>query len=91
MSRRFICSAVALIGLCAACTPVPVELSGEVDVNVSGPKTVVIDRPVASVTNVTIERVVGELDKCPSLNASLVNTEVSGGTKICYYIIEKET
>ena len=91
MSRHFICSAVAVVGLSAACTPVPVELSGEIDVNVSGPKEVANDERAKSVTNVTMQRVVGELATCPKLNASLVNTEVSGGTKICYYIAEKET
>ena len=91
MSKHFICSAVAVVGLSAACTPVPVELSGEIDINVSGPTVVSNEERAKSVTNVTLERVVGGSAKCPKLNASLVNTEVSGGTKICYYIAEKET
>lgn len=90
MNRRFIFSSVAVVVLTAACTPVPVKLSGEIDVNVNTSKADTTLGTVKSVTSVTIERVVGELDKCPKLDAPLVNTEASGGTKICYYITEQE-
>jgi hypothetical protein len=90
MGKGVICSVVAVVGLIAACAPVPVKLSGEVDINVNTRKKDAAVSPVKPFTNATIERVVGAADKCPKLGASLVNSEVSDRTKICYYITEQE-
>lgn len=90
MNKLLIGSAVGGLLCSAACSPVPVKLVGEVDVQVITQKIEAAPSSEKSVTDVTFERVVRKVDICPKLGASLVNTEVSGRSKICYYVAEKE-
>lgn len=91
MKKLIIGGAVSALLLNAACTSVPIKLSGEVAARVSTQKTEFVTSPSEPVMSVTLERVVRKSDSCPQLKAALVNTEVSGVNKICYYITEKET
>ena len=90
MNKLLISIAVGALLCSAACSPVPVKFGGEVDIQVYTQKIEAAPSSVKSVTDVTFERVVRKTDICPKLGASLVNTEVSGRNKICYYIAEKE-